>query len=229
MAITLLVHTSSSNTGSATTSGAIDTTGATLIILQGNSAGSDPVTPSDSAGNTWTQGVLFNGTGHRISIWYCASPTTSATHTFTTHGTAPANFISAWSGTAASLPLDQSGTSSASASTITMASVTPTTANQLVYACFCDDNNIVVSGVDGGFTAIDTIRSSSVEGGQNAYLIQTSIAAAAPTFTLASGSVMGGAIATFKPSGGAPATALKLNSSLSGLGSSGPFFHDRLA
>lgn len=200
--ISLLTHTSSSNTGSSTTTGAIDTTGANLIILQGNSAGSDPNTPSDSAGNSWTQGILFNATGHRISVWYCYNPTTSATHTFTTLGTAPANFVSAWSGIGTS-PFDQSGSATSNNNTIQLPSTTPSVSNELIYICFADDNNIAVTGVDQGFAALDTIRSSSVEGGQNAYLIQGTAAAVSPTFTLASSSAMGGVICSFKPSGGA--------------------------
>jgi hypothetical protein len=85
----LVAHTGASLNTSPVTTPAIDTTGATLIII----AAADDVAPSvptDSAGNTWTPLTLWDqGTTMLVRLFYCVNPTTSTSHTFTVAGDVP--------------------------------------------------------------------------------------------------------------------------------------------
>lgn len=95
--ITLVSSTSAGSTvanTSAVTTGSIDTTGATLLVVVAclfDVAGVASGDLTDSAGNTWTldgQQVSSGNNGVYVAVWRKASPTTSATHTFTiTHST----------------------------------------------------------------------------------------------------------------------------------------------
>ncbi|MDP3139799.1 MAG: hypothetical protein Q8N17_26115 [Burkholderiaceae bacterium] len=67
------------------TTAAIDTTGATLIVVIQRQEGS-PATPmSDSEGNTWIELTKYASAnfGFGVRGYYCISPTTDASHTFT--------------------------------------------------------------------------------------------------------------------------------------------------
>jgi hypothetical protein len=85
-----------------TTSSSIDTTGADLLIMAvATWSSSSPETISDSQTNSWT--LLHNdlqGTPE-LHWYYCITPSTSATHTFTCTGinTYPAIAVAAYSGT----------------------------------------------------------------------------------------------------------------------------------
>jgi hypothetical protein len=62
-----------------------------------------------------------------------------------------------------------------------------------------------------------------------AYEIQTAATARNPTWTRNASAGMAAGIWSFKAATGGGAVPLFLNSSLNGLGSGGPFFHDGLA
>jgi hypothetical protein len=85
-----------------TTSTSIDTTGADLLIMAVSTwSASSPETISDSQTNSWT--LLHNdlqGTPE-LHWYYCISPSTSASHTFTCTGvnTYPAIAVAAYTGT----------------------------------------------------------------------------------------------------------------------------------
>ena len=103
--ITLLAHTAagfSSGSGSSpVTTSAIDTTGASMIAICATGASSNTATPSDSASNTWLLANTQNEDGDlRVSLWYAIGPSTSATHTFTFNGQAPAGAVMAFSNVA---------------------------------------------------------------------------------------------------------------------------------
>ena len=85
MAISLLGHKAVGGINGATTA-AMDTTGASIIILgvvyQATLTG-----PSDSQSNTWTPLTLYDNGSQALRIFYSVSPTTDAAHTFTIGGT----------------------------------------------------------------------------------------------------------------------------------------------
>lgn len=126
--------------GSATggTTPAINTTGATLIIL--STTYSSSATVSDSKGNTWTGlTTKTTGGGATAQLFYCLSPTTDSAHTFTISGVVGAIIATAFSSaTAPAFDVQQGGVvSGATFGTVAMFgsfTLTPTNANSLVFA-----------------------------------------------------------------------------------------------
>lgn len=116
--ISLVAHigAASTNTNGFTT-GVIDTTGASLIVLVlADNDGSSAL--SDSRGNTWVSAVGPSGVGPRSRIFYATNPNVGAGHTFTVtaSGKSPSLFVLAFSG--AGGPLSASGAGSLFGSTI---------------------------------------------------------------------------------------------------------------
>lgn len=86
---------SSSNGGDSVTTVAVDTTGATVIVL--HLADYNAVTISaisDSYGNSYTPGPSVNGPVGRSTLFYCSNPIVGATHTFTATKVTGASFPS---------------------------------------------------------------------------------------------------------------------------------------
>ncbi len=174
-------------------SSAIDTSGATLLVVAVAYFGSTP-TLSDSKFNTWTLAAsIADGSGRKSEIYYAENPVVGTGHTFRLSGTtsAPALAVTAWSGAATSSPGDQvSSGNSASATTVATGSLTPTEDNELVIAAaMCEGTtNPPVASIDGGFTIQENlagVASNAFAVGQ-AYLVQTTATAANPTWTLGS-------------------------------------------
>ena len=115
MAITLLTSVNVQFATSTTNTVAIDTTGASLIVIGLTYRQTQGAHISDSAGNTWTSTGQYEGSGNQSGvIWYYKyNPSTSATHTFNnTDGGGTSNFggisVFVFSGTrTASTPFDQ--------------------------------------------------------------------------------------------------------------------------
>jgi len=180
---------SSNGTAIATTS-AIDTTGATLLVVSLTTDIQAGIADfSDSKSNTWTALTDRTGTNTLNRIAYCANPTVGSGHTFSygngfdTHywGIAAAGF----SGVTTSTPFDQeSGTTATGTTSITAPSFTPT-----------NDNELVVSGLStwvaatsisggGGFTVTDVLPAvAGKEAVGLEYLIQTTKASAAASWS----------------------------------------------
>lgn len=151
MAWSLVSSVSVQSSGAA--SAAINTTGATLIVvIYTNSNGSVDFS-TDSAGNTWTKLTPKNAPGLNVdvAIFYKISPSTSASHTFTLPtSNFPAAAIMAFSGGTPVFDKQAAGNTS-STTTATPGSVTPT-----------DNGALIVTGagveidftgaVDSGFT-----------------------------------------------------------------------------
>ena len=185
---------------SVTTTG-VDTSGANLIVLLVSSyhAGG-AVTVSDSKSNTWTALTQRNSTTDiRARLYYCASPTVGASHTFTASGSGiyPSLGAIAFSGAAAS-PFDlESGGAAESGTTSQPGSITPG-----------ENNCVLVSGVGNGGTGMSInsgFTASSVDfsfgahnGGGIAYKIQTTAGAENPTWSWTTSSANATAMASFK-------------------------------
>lgn len=216
MAIALVSSVASQATsGVPNTTSSIDTTGATLLVASLGSYSGSP-TISDSKGNTWTLLTAVTSAGGVLYqvLAYVENPTVGSGHTFTPTG---GNLyqglaVAAWSGVAVSSALDQQNsatTGGSTANTLATGSITPTTDNQLVVVGMNNDDPLATMSIDSGFSiAVDApyIFAGS-EGSCLAYLIQTSAAAANPTWTHGgSNTYMGSRIASFKESGGGGAT-----------------------
>ena len=187
-----------------TTSPAINTTGANLIVVHISSySGATGLTLSDSASNTWTLIVSTAISHPESSLYYCLNPTTNASHTFTVSGS---NLycvaqISAWSGAAISGALDQSNSNtSGSGTTLQPGSVTPSLNGELVITGVSDDTPPGVFSIGSGFTILSQdAGSGNAQGGACAYLVQSTAAAINPTWTISvSQSFIAATIATFE-------------------------------
>lgn len=198
-----LVHAvaGSSNNNSVATSG-VDTTGADLLVVIIHDYGASALgTLTDSKSNTWHALTSYqSGTVARCTIFWSKPTSVGSGHTFSFAGAAssfPSITMSAWSG-AGSSPFDVgNGATTAGASTLATGSVTPSQVNALVIAGFTESSG-TPSGINGGFTVTDSLgTSASREGGGHAYLVETSIVAANPTWTNGGSTDMAATIAVF--------------------------------
>lgn len=185
-----------STTANNVTTAAIDTTGATLLVVCVGHLGA--VTVSDSKGNTWT--ALTQGSRGRI--YYVQNPTVGSGHTFsvTSVGSAPAIAAAAYSNTRFTGVLDKDSKGDVTGSaTAQPGSVTPDTGAELLILLGASETNI--SSVDSGFTIRENV---GYVAGQHfsvalADLIQGAPAAINPTVTFAGATDGCATIATFRP------------------------------
>lgn len=200
------------------TSGAIDTTGATIIFVAvGYDTRSTSSAPTDSQGNTgWTSvGSASAAIYEKVQLWYCTSPSTSATHTFSFGGAGgfgdfASIAIAAFDGISTISPLDQQNSATGTGiSTLATGSITPTVANELVITACAVADSTTANAINGGFTpsgADATYQASAAsfvrDGISIAYLIQTSATAANPTWTASASTAMSAIIASFKAASG---------------------------
>lgn len=203
MAYSRLVDVVSQGNSGGTTSSAVNTTGATLLILLAVyfSASAAP-TISDSKGNTWVPLTAQVTTG-QSQLFYCANPTVGTGHTFSALGSTSfaAVSVAAYSGANAA-PFDQQNGATGSANSLATGSVTPSADNELVIAGW----GLALAGepssssVNGGFTGINTAPNVSGNsfGIYLAELIQTTATAANPVLSYGNSSTVSGVIATFK-------------------------------
>lgn len=172
---------------STATSSAINTTGATLIVIGVSASGTtlaDLNIVSDSAGNSWVLCGATAATSQGLTIWYCVSPATSASHTFSaTLGTAPGIAVMAFSGTCPKPAKWVRAYSSSSVTTCQPGTLTPATDNSLIVnvAGLFAGTSITING---GYTAItrDFVGGVSLAVGM-AYLIQATATASNPTWS----------------------------------------------
>lgn len=214
MAYSVIGHvTAGSATGNSVTTGALNTTGADLLVLVlGQESAAALCTISDSKGNTWNQLTVQTESPVKGAIFWSRPTSVGSGHTFTATGSSasPAIAVSAFAGARLVSPFDQeNGSHSSIGSTIATGSVTPTEDNELVIAGFAG------RGGSGAIVSIDssfTLGASTTAGAANdtagiAYKIQTTAAAVNPTWTVtSSGSVKAAMIATFKLAGPLVAT-----------------------
>lgn len=199
----LKAHTvAASSTGGSVTSSAIDTTGSDLVIIaHAFDVATSPGALSDNKSNTWT--VLTTATvpgSMKVRLWYCQAPTVGTGHTFTIPFVGvsyPAIAVVAFSGSVAS-PFDAQNGSNAAASTVQPGTITPALNNELVIASLGLKNGAAPS-IDGGFTITDSATTGANNWGVAlAYLVQTTAAAANPTWTSTGSNGLATTIASFK-------------------------------
>lgn len=177
----------SSTTGNSVTTSGINTTGATLEVVVQGYFGSTLPTVTSSTGSTFTLITnLDSGDGgpRKISVWYCNSPVTGSSETFSSTQTSSFATLAVltFSGGAGGF-LDQMNSHIAIATTVQPGSITPS-----------QDNCLVVSGlefksgttatIDSGFSTPQKAGSTGTAvGAAAAYITQTTASAVNPTWT----------------------------------------------
>lgn len=206
----VLKQTTNANT---TTSSAINTTGANLIVVSiADYALATAAVLSDSEGNTWTGLTPRSVNGTRIKLYYCYNPTTSSSHTFTATGTGIYVTLSAlaFSGSDTS-PFDvQNGSATATGTSASTGSVSPSLDNELIITsgAWGNPGQPTSLSINSGFTiSQQAVNVSAIAFGLGtAYLIQTTKGAVNPTWSWGSSSEFALTIATFKASTVVPNT-----------------------
>jgi hypothetical protein len=114
------------NSSTGTTSDAVDTTGANLLIATATWYGTTPSSITDSKGNTWTKlTTSVSTTDQNSAIWYCVPTSVGSGHTITITNVYTSIGFMAFSGASAT-PFDSEDTSS-SASSVTSLALGPLT------------------------------------------------------------------------------------------------------
>lgn len=188
MAITFIGSIGANSTAGTLTTSSLNTTGATLLVATTSLFNTTTQSPqiTDSFSNTWTP-LPIQGLSDTVQrTFYCINPTVGTGHIFTLSGSVFGSFsIVAFSGVIAVSPLDVSTGTTASASTIQGGSLTPTNSGSLLVSSLAYRTTGSVS-IDSGYTLADTETSGSVVSCAIAYIIETSVVAKNPTWTLPS-------------------------------------------
>lgn len=206
--IALVANKAAQQIGSATaTTAAMNTTGATLGVTNVSCYDAAPHTPTDSKSNTWTGLTVASAGGGscQSQIFYAKNATVGSGHTVSVSGTDFCSIATAWfSNVTTSSPFDvQATTQDITGSSTSMGggSLTPSASNSLVVGggCFLVNLN-TVTAVDSGFTITDSIQNTNGNGVGTvlAYIVETSIVAKNPLFTLTFGTKWAAGNAVFK-------------------------------
>lgn len=204
-AITLIAHASAKG-GSTTAS--IDTTGATLIVISATDFGSDfPLTNpvSDNKSNTWTTAYTssrrscINGLSEQ-AYFYVIGGTVGTGHTFTYTSSTGSLEVTAFAGVL-SFDAVAGPTNPGANTTFQWGSLTPANAGSLVLssALIVNSGGVTAPSVNSSFIIIETAFDGSTFGGTLAYLIETTIVAANPTWTFNVSNSSCGANIVFAP------------------------------
>lgn len=192
--VRLLAHTaagySSGGGSSPVTTLPIDTTGASLIALCATGTAGNTAAPSDSAANTWHLANTQHEDGDlQVSMWYAVGPATSATHTFTFRGRAPAGAVMAFSGVASG-PDKQSQSLHGGRGPLTSGAVTPANAHELVLSCMAFYGSVASTTVS-PLTLVDELPYNGGYNGSlgtaSSYMVQGSAEEVNPAWTLTPG------------------------------------------
>lgn len=216
MAISLVSHVKASATGASVTTAAIDTTGATLLVVLACGYAHDPGAVSDNKSNTWQALTEHDGTHARLKLFYCYNPTVGTGHTFTLGSSSyPTIFATAWSGTLTTSAVfdSESGAGATDNTHSTPGSLTPGVSGELfitgVTAAWSD--SLAFAASPGGFSNIDTQPlGATYTGGAIASVVDADTSAMNPTWTVTNGDGPGSAMACFKPSSAAAELAASI-------------------
>lgn len=146
-----------STDGENVTTGDLNTTGATLLVASVASYTATPEpTITDSRGNTWiplTKQENFTGVV-RCRLYYCYSPITDASHSFSLSGTLsyPTIIVMAFSGTAGLYNAENGNIGTSPTST---GSITTVGSNEIVISALASNRCSGLTGITSGFTYYD--------------------------------------------------------------------------
>ena len=210
MAIALVASTHIENTA---TSPAINTTGATLLVVLGINYNDVTAATSDSKGNTWHLLTKYGDGGPSGILWIAyaydhggSALSVGSGHTFTiVQGNYPSLAVLAFSGTDTTSAVYQAssdkGVYSSAGTTIQPGSVTPAAAGDLIVTGWCSgDSSNSNPTVDLSFVRDQVIYDGSSMDGAVAHLITTTTDAKNPTWTSGTNKVAN--IAVFKQGAG---------------------------
>lgn len=185
MAIVLVASLTAAPGPSGGTTAAIDTTGATLLVVSlATYVGFGTPVLTDSKGNTWIglTAQAAGSTGERL--WYCLSPVVGTGHTFSVSGSNvfPAIFVYAFSGVASYQT--ESGATGGVTSPLASGSVTPTANGALVVTGRAASSTVTDSVSPAGFTLASLPYTAGVSvQGSAAYYVQPTAAAINPAWS----------------------------------------------
>lgn len=199
MSFTLISNTGFAPGFSGGTTSAIDTTGATLIVVQESGASLDL---SDSKSNTWIPLTArsING-GGTLKLWYCINPTVGSGHTFTTVGIVTTLNIAAF-GSSGTVTFDVENGVNAGSSPRSNGSITPGTSDELFVVGLGTEGGPSAS-IDSGFTITnqEPYVFANNYGGGLAYLISSGFSAQNPAWTVTGGTSVSSTMAAFADTG----------------------------
>jgi hypothetical protein len=197
----LLASVSATADGSVATTAAIDTTGAKLITVEIHHYADNAQAVTDSEGNTYTA-LTKRGSGNYFTkLFYCISPTTSATHTFTVTGDQYEVIgVQAWSHPGTPVFDSESGSNAGSGTTIQPGSISPSGSSVLFVGSVTYSVLTADASINSGFTKNYQLGIAGNPGyAAGGYLIQGSSTAQNPTWTISAGpNVTASAMAVFK-------------------------------
>lgn len=169
------------------TTTAIDTTGATGLIIGLWWNRSSPFNGrlSDSKANAFSSTTLQHSGAGNVQLFYVAAPTVGSGHTFTTLENFAGIGILALNGTANPISDKQSGAVSVTGfGNLQPGSITPSFNNSIIVSAFTDFNGPVPT-FPAGYTVLAANPTATAEGGGMCFKIQTSLAAENPLWTAA--------------------------------------------
>lgn len=204
MAFALVASVNVQNTGGGTTetTGAIDTTGANLIVVSVIGDGNPgTLTVSDNKGNTYTPLTRQVQDPKFAQLFYVLNPTVGSGHTFTATGSVDifcAIGVQAFSG-AASYDQESGSGNGGIETTIQPGSLTPPADGVLFVVVMADQGESGVHSINQSFIeTMDFAENTSAAGGGMSYLIQGTAGAQNPTYTVTGGPIARAArMATF--------------------------------
>lgn len=192
--IGLISHTFIAGSAAGGTSPAIDTTGASLLVIHlsdYSAAGAGVV--SDSKGNTWVKDVESSQGASRSAIFHAANPAVGSGHTFTIVASNSGAEVLAFSNVATASPLDLTHGAGSGGGIVAPGAVAPNFNGSLIVTGTAEYTGLSFS-IDKGFTTTDTdsfVAAAQTMASCAAYLVQTNAASVLPTWT--STAVYGGA------------------------------------
>jgi len=186
--ISPIAHVAVGMTGvSGATSSAIDTTGATFIVIAQSGVVASTFPPTDSKSNTWTPLTEYAGGSLSVQLYYCSNPTVGTGHTFTVvAGIAASIAVAAFDQTLDAAPESAGGAGSASATTQQPGLLTPLTDNCLIVTGFeyVSATEPGPATISAGFTILENIGNASTSVPVAlAYQVQTTATAVNPTWS----------------------------------------------
>ena len=194
--------------GNGFTTGSIDTTGAHLLVaFVASYDGATAPTLSDSKGNTWTGRTAVSRSGAQRGRFHdvTTTPTVGTGHTFTLTGSGvfASLLVLAFSESASpAFDGESAGSTFSAANSAQPGSLTPSVNDSVLITALALDG-VSTESINGGFTLTNEAENvpGACYGVTGAYLIQTTAAAANPTWTLfnQSGCCL---MAAYQPAGG---------------------------
>lgn len=214
-AVTLTNHINAQSSSVTVTSGAVNMTGATLLVLSCHGAGASiSFTASDSVNGSagWQAGTAQTANTDTTQLFYACNNSVSATQTFTCtggSGTDGSLNVTGFASTSAGTGTACLDVASAGSHTTTPGSVTTTVDGDVCVTAAGNDVGSATWSIDSSFVISDSYGAAVHENSAMAYLVTTTKGAINPTWTYdTAASVTNSVMMCFKPSAGAAAPTM---------------------